>query len=88
MEGGPFNVLDPAVGKAAVTEYLVWKYFPEEADVALINDAVRSFVKEWLSLSPSVDDPQAALQDAVYSGKYAWQEFVVEARRRTGEDNA
>ena len=43
METVPFNRIDPDLGKAAVAEYLVFKFLPEQADMHTIERAMAEF---------------------------------------------
>lgn len=42
----PFNQLDRDAAKQAITEYIVWREFPEFANVDVVKNAVKSFGKE------------------------------------------
>ena len=46
METLPFMFLTPDIGRRAICEYVVWREFPDQADVTLIDSAMTSLKKE------------------------------------------
>ncbi len=81
METAPFNKSPPAEGRAAIAEYLVWKFFPEHADEAVFAPALRRFRDEIHDDDDAGDDVTFGL---LYSMKYDWQRWLTE--HRDGDD--
>ena len=85
METVPFNNLDPGLGRAAVAEYLVWKFFPERAEMRPLNEALAEFVKGVLEKAKTNNDDQL-VYEMIYSEKYDWQRLaVIQAKASGGE---
>ena len=88
MESVPFNNLEPQLGREAVAEYLVWKFFPDWADEEALSKAMREFIKVFFERVESESDPDGAIQQMIYSTNYDWQTLAArEAREVPGETN-
>lgn len=42
-ESCPFNILPQRLGKIALTEYIVWRQYPEKADMKVVNATMVNF---------------------------------------------
>lgn len=76
METVPFNKLPPEEGKRAVAEYLVYKFFPDQADEAVFAPALSSFKREILAEAEKDEDPDGLLFEMIYSAKLDWQRYL------------
>ena len=89
METVPFNKPDAELAQRAFVEYLVWRFFPDQADVTPIQEVMRQFVGEIYETDVGDSDDKNFRYEALYSNKYDWQEFAVAAaKERIGHDNA
>jgi len=43
-ESCPFNILPQQAGKIALTEYIVWRQYPDKADMKVVHSAMDNFV--------------------------------------------
>jgi hypothetical protein len=87
LETVPFNKAEAALGRLAIAEYLVWKFFPDLADLNPLTKVIRVFVNEIYSEHSGSDD--GFRYEAIYSNKHDWQKLaVLEAKARVGESNA
>lgn len=66
----PFNLLDREAGKNAVVEYLVWKTYPDLANVAIVRDAISNARKNGL------DDVLKNINDEKL-GWLRWSELLI-----------
>lgn len=80
VEGVPFNKLEPEAGRRAVTEYLVWKFLPEQSDETAFGPALRRFRDEVMFDAKSEDRPDEFTFGLLYSMKYEWQRWLSEHR--------
>lgn len=79
-ESAPFNRLKPTDGCAAVTEYLVWKFFPALADQEAFASALTQF-REWVYReAPTENDPDRFRFQTLFSMEYDWQRWLSEHR--------
>lgn len=76
METVPFNRLPPEVGKRAVVEYLVYKFFPDQADETVFAPALLSFKREILAEAENDEDPDGLVFNMIHSGKCDWQRYL------------
>ena len=79
METAPFNKIEADLSRRAFTEYLVWKFFPEQANVSPIQEVMRQFVNNIYDKNPDSVSGNAFRYDAIYSKKYDWQRFALAA---------
>jgi hypothetical protein len=85
METVPFNKIEPDLGKRAFIEYLVWKFFPDLANLEPVQEVMRQFVDNIYNICPDHKSENAFRYDAIYSKKYDWQHFALAAvNERTG----
>lgn len=78
METIPFNLLDPQEGRAAVTEYLIWKFFPDLADKELLSKAIGAFKAKLVKDAETEPDGDAFIFNMLYSARYDWQRYAAE----------
>jgi hypothetical protein len=76
METIPFNKLEPELGRVAVAEYLVWKFFPNKADTKKLRVAIREFVDDFFA-TDAVDDDRFVFE-MIYANRYDWQKLAAE----------
>ncbi|MBS0505519.1 MAG: hypothetical protein JSS55_17330 [Proteobacteria bacterium] len=57
METVPFNKLPPDEGRRAVSEYLVYKFFPDRADERSFSPALASFKRQLSADAEKQNDP-------------------------------
>jgi hypothetical protein len=77
METVPFNSLAAAEGKAAVVEYLVWKFFPDKADEDTFRPALVKFRDAVSTEAGQASDGDALLFNMIYCVKCDWQKYIV-----------
>lgn len=80
MEGVPFNKADPTVGRVAVAEYLVWKFFPSEADEALFAGPLLRYREEIIEAAETEDQPDEFMMVMLYSMKFDWMRWIADNR--------
>ncbi|MEP6784894.1 MAG: hypothetical protein ABI898_04040 [Sphingomonadales bacterium] len=86
METAPFANVDHALGKSALAEYLVWKFFPNLANVEVVQEAVSSFLSK---LEKDEHAHDRLLPTLVFSNEYDWQQFALnKISSRLGSSNA
>jgi hypothetical protein len=72
----PFNAVTEPNGRAAITEYLVWKIFPEFADLSKVMPAIEGFVTKVREDAENDDDPEGTIDLLLRSGRYDWQDLA------------
>lgn len=88
MEGVPFNRLPSDLGRAGVAEYLVWKFFPDRADLATLNRAMVQFTRTVIDAAEREPEPDETIRRMIYSHKYDWQALAIpHAHMASGEEN-
>lgn len=87
LETVPFNMLEPSLGREAMTEYLVWKFFPERAEMAPLRTAMNIFVKKVVDDAPNEAEADDHIYRMIYSSKFDWQILAIEAMRVSGDTN-
>lgn len=88
MEGVPFNRLTSDSGRAAVAEYLVWKFFPGRADLATLDRAMAQFTRTVFDAAERELETDETIYRMIYSHKYDWQRLAIpHAHMASGEEN-
>ena len=82
MELVPFNVLNIDFGKRAVTEFLVWKLFPNQADMDILDQAFDEFVEHFLVGGDTDPPTDQEIRQFIFSGRYGWQPLAQQAMAR------
>jgi hypothetical protein len=78
MEGLPFNSLQPEEGRAAVAEYLVWKFFPGQADLSVLKAAMDEFNRVVFEKAKQEPEPDRFIHAMIYAQRYDWQTLAIE----------
>ncbi|MGQ2940244.1 MULTISPECIES: hypothetical protein [Sphingomonadaceae] len=79
-EGLPFNKADPTIGRVAVAEYLVWKFFPTEADEALFAGSLLRYRREIIEAAATEDEPDQFMMVMLYSMNFDWMRWIADNR--------
>lgn len=79
-EGVPFNTDDPTSGRVAVAEYLVWKFFPTEANEALFAGPLLRYRDEIIKAAENEDEPDQFMMVMLYSMKFDWMRWIADNR--------
>jgi hypothetical protein len=79
-EGVPFNMADPTSGRVAIAEYLVWKFFPTEADEALFAGPLLRYREEIIEAAETEDEPDQFMMAMLYSMKFDWMRWIADNR--------
>ncbi|MGV3510934.1 MAG: hypothetical protein ACO1OX_02910 [Novosphingobium sp.] len=79
-EGVPFNKVDPIVGRVAIAEYLVWKFFPDEADETLFSGSLLRYREEIIEAADAEDDADHFTMVMLYSMKFDWMRWIANNR--------
>lgn len=74
----PFNKLDSKEGRGAITEYLVFKFFPKLADTSKFEPALRRFKEEMSAASREEPDAYAFMVAMIYVCRYDWQRYIAD----------
>lgn len=78
VEAVPFNRLEPQTGRNAVIEYLVWKFFPEDADQSAFAPPLIAFRDQVYRDAEEEDDADDFTFKMLLSMKYDWQRWLSE----------
>lgn len=76
METVPFNQLPPKEGRTAVAEYLVYKFFPHNADETLFSPALTALKRRLFDDAETQPDPDSFIFNMIYCAKYDWQRYI------------
>lgn len=79
-EGVPFNKAEPSSGRVAIAEYLVWKFFPAEADELLFAEQLLRYRDEIVEASETEDEPDQFMMAMLYSMKFDWMRWIADNR--------
>lgn len=74
----PFNKLGADEGREAVAEYLVFKFFPDQADTSKFEPALKRFKAEMSAASQEEPDPYAFMVTMIYSCRFDWQRYIAD----------
>lgn len=77
METVPFNQLPPEVGRIAVAEYLVWKLFPQSADVEVLRGPLANFRAKVFADAEAEEDQDGIIYEMLYSDRNDWQRLAL-----------
>lgn len=73
----PFNLLPLDEGRAAIIEYLVWKFLPERADEAKFSPALAAFRTRIFEEAERENDSDLAIT-MIYICRYDWQRYIAD----------
>ena len=76
METVPFNELLSNMEGTAVSEYLVYKFFPDKADEGAFSPTLANFKKQIFADAERQQDPYVFLFKMIYCVKYDWQRYI------------
>ena len=76
----PFNPLPPDEGRAAIIEYLVWKFLPERADQSKFAPALAAFKVRIFEDAERENDDQLPFT-MIYACRYDWQCYIADKLR-------
>jgi hypothetical protein len=76
QETVPFNGATPLEGRSAIAEYLVWKLFPDCADLSKIMPVIEGFVAKVFEDSKNDVDPDALIDLMLRSDRFDWQKLA------------
>ncbi|MEQ1622989.1 MAG: hypothetical protein ABL919_16460 [Methylococcales bacterium] len=76
QETVPFNISQPPEGRSAIAEYLVWKLFPDSADLSKIIPIIDVFVTRVIEDSKTDADPDALLDLMLRTDRFDWQKLA------------
>lgn len=82
MELVPFNILTSDFGKQAVREFLVWKFFPNQAAMDILDQAFDEFVEQFLVGGDTDPPTDQEVRQFIFSGLYGWQSLAQQAMAR------
>ena len=66
----PFNVSHQQDGRSAIAEYLIWKIFPDNADLSKVMPVIDEFVAKALDDSRGDINPKATVDLMLRSGRF------------------
>ncbi|MER8573524.1 hypothetical protein [Mesorhizobium sp. M1374] len=74
----PFREIEPDTAKAAISEYVVWKFFSNEAVDDILRPVLQSYKNFLLSEAGKLEGKRAGkfLFDAIYCEKHDWQRYI------------
>lgn len=82
-----FNLLAPEEGKAAVVEYLVWKFLPERADESKFAPALSAFRAKVFEDAKRENDDELPMV-MIYMCRYDWQRYIADKLTPAPADQA
>lgn len=74
----PFREVEPDTAKAAISEYVVWKFFPNEAVDDILRPVLQSYKSFLFSEAAKLEGKSADkfLFDAIFCQKHDWQRYI------------
>jgi hypothetical protein len=86
-EGVPFYGAPSELARDAIAEYLVWKFFPSQANVHCIKVGMKDFVIDVLARAEATDD-DVLIARMIFDSKYDWRGFAVELATKQDTSHA
>jgi hypothetical protein len=85
MEAVPFNRLDLEIGKAGVSEYLAYKFFPDQADMIIIERAMAQFADKLQASDP--EGGATLVSELSFGTEYEWQPILARVVKSKASDS-